>query len=175
MKGNMRYLTQKSGVRNTCQPKYLQKCPFLVYICTKFQTNMYYKLIREQRDGKAVRGHIYSVEHRYSGSAGIYREYLTPIAPTLENSDCMIPALIYKTQVTRSPRFGKLLPELVQVPGRTGIRIHYGTKPKHSTGCILITSSEICDRFTNTLLVEQQNKEPIYLEIYETGTNLQNH
>lgn len=136
---------------------------------------MYYKLIREQRDGKAVRGHIYSVEHRYSGSAGIYQEYLTPIAPTLENADCMIPALIYKTQVTRSPKFGKLLPELVQVPGRTGIRIHYGTKPEHSKGCILITNHEICARFTNTLLVEQQNKEPIYLEIYETGTNLQNH
>lgn len=168
-------VTQKSAVRNTPHTKYLQNRPNLVYICTKFQTNMYYKLIREQRDGKAVRGHIYSVEHRYSGSAGIYQEYLTPIAPTLENADCMIPALIYKTQVTRSPKFGKLLPELVQVPGRTGIRIHYGTKPGHSKGCILITNHEICARFTNTLLVEQQNKEPIYLEIYETGTNLQNH
>lgn len=129
---------------------------------------MYYKLIRDQRDGKAVRGHIYSVEHRYSGSAGIYREYLTPIAPTLENADCIIPALIYKTQMTISPKFGKLMPELVQVPGRTGIRIHFGTQPEHSKGCILITDKVICDRFTKTLLVEQQNKEPIYLEIYET-------
>ena len=132
---------------------------------------MYYKLIREHREGKAVRGHIYSVEHRYSGSAGIYREYLTPIAPTLENADCIIPALVYKTQVTLSPKFGKLLPELVQVPGRTGIRIHSGTKPEHSRGCILITDKAICERFTNTLLVEQQNKEPTYLEIYETGNN----
>ena len=171
----MFYLTQKQAVRNTCCPKNLENGQNPVYICKKFRQTMYYKLIREQRDGKAVRGHIYSVEHRYSGSAGIYLEYLTPIAPTMENADCMIPALIYKTQVTNSPKFGKLLPELVQVPGRTGIRIHYGTKPEHSKGCILITNPEICCRLTNTLLVEQQNNEPIYLEIYETGTNLQNH
>jgi len=84
---------------------------------------MYYKLIREHIDGKAVRGHLYSVEHRFSRSAGIYKEYLTPIAPTLENADCLIPALIYKVQVTRSPKFRKLLPILLQVPNRSGIRI----------------------------------------------------
>ena len=136
---------------------------------------MYYKLIRQERAGKAVRGRIYSVEHRYSGSIGIYREYLTPIAPTLENADCLIPALIYKVQVTQSPKFGKLLPVLVQVPGRTGIRIHRGTKPEHSKGCILLPDKEICERLTNTLLQEQNHKEPIYLEIYESRTIVQNH
>lgn len=128
---------------------------------------MYYKLIRQSTDGKAVRGQLYSVEHRFSRSAGIYKEYLTSLAPTLENADCLIPALIYKVQVTRSPKFGKLLPELVQVPGRTGIRIHKGTKPEHSKGCILITDGTLCEQLTNTLLQEQQHKEPTYLEIYE--------
>ena len=139
---------------------------------------MYYKLIRQERAGKAVRGTIYSVEHRFSRSAGIYKEYLTEIAPTLENADCLIPALIFRMQVTRSPKFGKLLPELVQVPGRSGIRIHRGTKPEHSKGCILIPNGEICERLTNTLLQEQQHKEPIYLEIYESfksQSNVQNH
>ena len=161
-------IAQEKGVNPKKWQKDLENASNPVYICKKNDRDMYYKLIREQRDGKAVRGQIYSVEYRYSGYAGIYREYLTPIAPTLENADCMIPALIYKTQVTKSPKFGKLTPELVQVPGRTGIRIHFGTKPEHSKGCILITDHAICDRFTNTLLVEQQNKEPIYLEIYET-------
>ena len=78
---------------------------------------MYYKLIRQTRDGKAVRGQLYSVNHRFSRSASIYREYLTPIAPTLENADCLIPALIYKVQVTQSPKFKRLLPVLCQVPG----------------------------------------------------------
>ena len=136
---------------------------------------MYYKLIRKQLDGKAVRGTLYSVEHRFSRSAGIYKEYLTTIAPTLENADCLIPALIYKVQVTRSPKFNKLLPELVQVPGRTGIRIHKGTKPEHSKGCILLPDGELCTRLTHTLLQEQNHKEPIYLEIYDQPTTVQNH
>ena len=128
---------------------------------------MYYKLIRQTTDGKAVRGHLYSVEHRFSRSAGIYKEYLTEIAPTLENADCLIPALIYKVQVTRSPKFGKLLPVLCQVPGRSGIRIHKGTKPGHSRGCILIADAMVCEQLTNTLLQEQQHKETTYLEIHE--------
>ena len=47
----------------------------------------YYKLIRQPADGKAVRGTLYQTEHRYSGSAGEYKEYLTPICDTLENAD----------------------------------------------------------------------------------------
>ena len=128
---------------------------------------MYYKLIRQTRDGKAVRGQLYSVNHRFSRSAGIYREYLTPIAPTLENADCLIPALIYKVQVTQSPKFKRLLPVLCQVPGRTGIRIHFGTLPEHSKGCVLVTDRDLCNQLTNTLLQEQQHNEPTYIEIYE--------
>ena len=131
---------------------------------------MYYKLIRQSSEGKAVRGHLYSVEHRFSRSAGIYKEYLTEIAPTLENADCLIPALIYKVQVTMSPRFGKLMPILLQVPGRTGIRIHRGTKPEHSKGCILIPDTELCEQLTNTILQEQQHNQSTYLEIYERRT-----
>ena len=135
---------------------------------------MYYKLIREHIDGKAVRGHLYSVEHRFSRSAGIYKEYLTPIAPTLENADCLIPALIYKVQVTRSPKFRKLLPILLQVPNRSGIRIHKGTKPEHSKGCILIPDATLCDQLTNTLLNEQQHNEPIYIELCDKPSPLSN-
>ena len=135
---------------------------------------MYYKLIREHIDGKAVRGHLYSVEHRFSRSAGIYKEYLTPIAPTLENADCLIPALIYKVQVTRSPKFRKLLPILLQVPSRSGIRIHKGTKPEHSKGCILIPDATLCDQLTNTLLNEQQHNEPIYIELCDKPSPLSN-
>lgn len=140
---------------------------------------MYYKLIRDHSEGKAVRGTLYSVEHRYSGSIGIYREYLTPIAPTLENRDYLIPALIYKVSVTNSPKFHRPLPVLNAVPGRSGIRIHRGTKPEHSKGCILV-SSDIESRLTNTLLQEQNHNEPSYLEIYEKqqtnpGTMVQNH
>ena len=124
----------------------------------------YYKLLRQTKDGKAVRGTLYSVEHRYSGSAGEYKEYLTPICPTLENADYLIPALIYKVQVTQSPKFKRLLPALCQVPGRSGIRLHRGTKPEHSHGCILV-SAENEKRLTELWLKEQQEHNETRLEI----------
>ena len=124
----------------------------------------YYKLIREQQQGKAVPGHIYQVEHRFSRSKGVQNEYLTPIAPTLENADCLIPALTYRLAVTQSPKFGRLLPVLQQVPGRSGIRIHRGTRPEHSKGCILV-SAEDEQKLTAIWLKKQQNHEECRLEI----------
>ena len=42
-------------------------------------------------------------------------------------------------RITWSPRFGKNLPLIDNVPDREGIRIHLGTKPSHSTGCVLVS------------------------------------
>ncbi len=58
-------------------------------------------------------------------------------APTLENADYLIPAGTYPLERTWSPKFKKLLPILEEVPDREGIRIHKGTIPEHSQGCIL--------------------------------------
>ena len=135
----------------------------------------YYKLIRERDQGggttgqgtKEVRGTLCSVEHRYSGSEGEYKEYLTPICETLENADYLIPALIYKVAVTRSPRFKRLLPVLQQVPGRTGIRFHRGSLPEHSKGCILV-SPENEKVLTALWLKEQNEHEETRIEISET-------
>ena len=59
---------------------------------------------------------------------------------TLENADFLIPAGTYPLTKTYSPRFKKLLPLIGDVPGRDGIRIHLGTLPEHSKGCILVNS-----------------------------------
>ena len=124
----------------------------------------YYKLIRQAPEGKAVRGKLYSVEHRYSGSTGQYKEYLTEIAPTLENTDYLVPALVYRISVTNSPRFKRPLPVLNQVPGRTGIRFHRGARPEHSKGCILISAS-MEQSLTARWLSEQTASEETRLEI----------
>lgn len=58
--------------------------------------------------------------------------------PTLENADCIIPAGTYPLVRTYSPRFKKLLPLVEQVPDREGIRIHRGSIPEHTQGCILV-------------------------------------
>ena len=125
---------------------------------------MYYKLIRESQDGKAVRGHIYSVEHRFSRSVSIYKEYLTPLAPTLENAEFLVPPLTYKIAVTMSPKFGRLLPVLQQVPNRSGIRFHRGCRPEHSEGCILVSRADE-QSLTARFLAEQTAKEETRLEI----------
>lgn len=124
----------------------------------------YYKLIRQPADGKAVKGTIYQTEHRYSGSAGEYKEYLTPICDTLENADHLVPALIYKVAVTQSPKFKRLLPVLEQVPGRSGIRIHRGSRPEHSKGCILV-SPYMEQQLTSRWLAELSAHEETRLEI----------
>lgn len=132
----------------------------------------YYKLIRQPADGKAVRGTLYQTEHRYSGSAGEYKEYLTPICDTLENANYLVPALIYKVQVSKSPKFQRLLPLLEQVPGRSGIRFHRGTKPEHSKGCILV-SPYMEQQITSRWLAEQSAREETRLEICNyTNLNL---
>jgi hypothetical protein len=142
-------------------------------LTNKIIINMaYYKLIRHPADGKAVRGTIYQTEHRYSGSAGEYKEYLTPICDTLENADHLVPALIYKVAVTMSPKFKRLLPVLEQVPGRSGIRVHRGSQPEHSKGCILV-SPYMEQQITSRWLAEQSAHEETRLEICNyTNLNL---
>ena len=118
----------------------------------------YYKLIRNIPDGKAVKGHLYLV--RTSG----LRERLISICSTLENADYLVPALIYRVAVTKSPRFKRPLPVLHQVPGRTGIRFHRGTKPEHSKGCILVSAADE-QKLTALWLKEQNNHEETRLEV----------
>ena len=126
----------------------------------------YYKLIRMPEDGKAVRGRLYMV------SESRFEEVLTPVCDTIENADYLIPALIYGIGVTMSPRFKRLLPIVRQVPGRTGIRFHRGSRPEHSKGYILISGSDE-QSLTARWLAEQTAHEEIRLEIcYHTNLNL---
>jgi hypothetical protein len=89
---------------------------------------------------------------------------MTPVCDTLENADYLVPALIYKIQVSRSPKFQRLLPLLEQVPGRSGIRVHRGTKPEHSKGCILVSPADE-QNVTARWLAEQSTHEETRLEI----------
>ena len=54
---------------------------------------------------------------------------------------------------------------------RQGIRFHRGTRPEHSTGCILLPDRETENKFTN-LLLETQSHEEIILEVtdFRPGT-----
>jgi hypothetical protein len=49
-----------------------------------------------------------------------------------------IPEGIYEMVLSYSPRFKKILPEILNVPNFTGIRIHCGNSSADSSGCILV-------------------------------------
>ena len=86
------------------------------------------KLIRKSSAGKAV-----------FGTMVLPLEQGEFVADTIENADFLIPAGKYPLRLTWSPRFKKLMPLIDEVPEREGIRIHMGTKPEHSQGCVLVS------------------------------------
>ena len=134
---------------------------------------MYYKLIRQPSDGLAVRGRLFRVSHYFNHRTGLMTERLHPICNTLENARFLVPALIYRVHVTQSAKFKRLLPVLDNVPGRSGIRFHRGTRPEHSRGCILVSAADE-QGLTARWLAEQQSREETRLEISNyTNLNLE--
>ena len=107
------------------------------------------RLTRISREGKAVRGCL-----RIEGQE----------IATLENADYIIPVGTYEVRVTYSPRFKRMLPLVMQVPGRSGIRFHRGTRPEHSKGCILVSAANE-QQITAKWLALQASNEPIKIII----------
>ncbi len=90
-------------------------------------------LTRTRQTGKAVLGKLVIPFSQIPLSEGEPDSTVN----TIENADFIIPAGTYPLARTWSPKFKKLLPIVEDVPDREGIRIHRGTIPEHSTGCIL--------------------------------------
>lgn len=72
-----------------------------------------------------------------------------------------IPAGTYRVTVTRSQRFGVLLPLLLDVPGFEGIRIHAGNTTADTSGCILVGLA----RTPNTLVSSRRALERVQGQI----------
>ena len=125
---------------------------------------MYIRLIRNKPQGNAITGRLV-----INGRWFCY---------TLERVGYQIPALCYHVAVTMSPKFKRLLPLVQNVPRRgdkakgdkamrQGIRFHVGTKPEHSTGCILVPNRAIEKELTDLILKAQNEHEEIILEVID--------
>ena len=138
---------------------------------------MYIQLIRNKPQGNAITGRLV-VDGRW-------------FCNTMERVGYQIPALCYHVCVTMSPKFKRLLPLVTGVPRtgdkamRQGIRIHRGSKPEHSSGCVLVmadntlrgkgigrTAADVERELTSLILKAQQEHEEIILEVtdFRVGT-----
>ena len=113
---------------------------------------MLIKLYRNEPQGSAITGRLV-IDGRW-------------FCNTLERKGYQILALFYPIKVTHSPRFKRLLPLVTDVPQRSGIRFHRGTKPQHSTGCILVPADKE-KQLTDLILKTQNNHEEILLEVID--------
>ena len=133
---------------------------------------MLIRLIRNKPQGNAITGRLV-IDGKY-------------FCDTLERVGYQILALCYHVAVTMSPKFKRLLPLVTGVPRtpqggygtatpigrangamgyRQGIRFHRGTKPEHSTGCILVPNRAIEKELTDLILKAQNEHEEIILEV----------
>ena len=92
------------------------------------------QLQRTRRKGKAIVGKMTIPFSHFP----VAEDEQDATVATLENADYIIPAGTYHLVRTFSPKFKKQLPLLENVPDREGIRIHRGSIPEHSKGCILV-------------------------------------
>lgn len=86
-----------------------------------------------------------------------------------------IPTGTYKVIVNISPKFKRMLPRLLNVPGFDGILIHRGNSDKDSSGCLLCGENKVVGKVINStgyelkltkILQEAQNrKESIEITI----------
>lgn len=56
-----------------------------------------------------------------------------------------IPAGTYDLTIRHSPRFGRLMPHVENVPGFEGILIHWGNYAKDTEGCTIVGTTQSAD------------------------------
>lgn len=96
-------------------------------------------------DGKRI---CETLEDRDRGMA--QTDTLEDIKRRKVKGETAIPTGTYQIALTFSPRFRKVLPLLLNVPGYEGVRIHSGNKASDTEGCILCGRNTQVGAVTNS-------------------------
>ena len=92
------------------------------------------KLVRSKSTAKSVEGRLYI--------DGVFECFTVEDAERIVKvqNETAIPKGVYKVIMSKSTRFKRIMPEVLDVPGYAGIRIHAGNSSKDTEGCIIVGS-----------------------------------
>jgi Family of unknown function (DUF5675) len=124
-----------------------------------------FDLRRTRETASAVMGALW-----LRGLRWLYTLEPSRLTPVHEGHPC-IPAGTYRVVLTKSPHLGYICPELLDVPGRSNIRIHKANFPADLLGCIAVGEDQQSDFVDQSgvaferLMAVLPHYEPIWLTI----------
>ena len=101
--------------------------------------DLYVKIDRTWYSGKSTIGKMY-----VDGKFECYT-LEDPVRPAKIDGETAIPAGVYEVVINHSPKYKRQMPRLKDVPGFTGILIHWGNYPKDTMGCLLVGETRDVD------------------------------
>jgi len=102
------------------------------------------KLIREPSNDTFTYGKLFINEEAFCDTLEDIQRFGDGADCSLKVSEkTAIPKGRYEVIINFSNRFQKYMPLLLEVPCYTGIRVHNGSYPEHSAGCILVGFARI--------------------------------
>ena len=132
-------------------------------------------LIRDDDpDGKHNFGKFY-IDGLYFGETLEDKDRFLEAGGVKVQNDTAIPRGRHKVTVSMSQRFGRPMPEIHDVPGFSGVRIHGGNVEADTAGCPLLGTTRtadgianckgVNDRLMNRLHAAEARNEDVWLEV----------
>lgn len=114
------------------------------------------KLIVELLLKRIFKGPQYTIGKLYINGKYFCDTLEDVVRETKIPNETAIPPGTYKVIVNMSPRFKRLLPRLLNVPGFDGILIHRGNTPSDTSGCILVGENKVKGKVINSTPYEKK-------------------